>query len=725
MRRKFLNAGLCILLGVGLVYNASLCREKDIRDDKDMREEKEDIWSYSENTFNDIETDTWELVEHMEEQKVVITGQYESSEYPYGYNVGKIQDDTVGTAILVTPGTSIQINDYNLSPGTFLNVAYEIHPWVASESDGAVLNVDIVSEEETKSFFWDVEVQAGLQSQKLSLEEFADKQIKIQLYVTNAENKSEACDWIMIEQFSLTQGGDNVIEGGLSDTGYVKSATYFSDEWPINFWNSEMDDINLELEQIKNDGFDSIILVLPWREFQPELSPISYNEYAFTKLDEVMNAAGKTGLEVYARIGYTWDFYNDGEENIVDRYCQLLGDNEVQEAWYAYVEKMYATLSQYSCFKQGFLTWEDFWNTLGVCDEILETNRREKAEFIGFQAWVRTNYDLAEFNESFGTNYASYGEIAVPQRNEPAMRAMYEFYDDFLNTLLTESQKKFPNLSMEVRMDWDVVYTKEGEMDYYKHTSTFPCGNSSYTATMYGIPMGFENVGERVSYEEALEKTEYILQQLKLENKNKPVYIEQFIFADNTPKFKNNAQIKEEELNTYLENVAPVLLENSEGYGIWTYRNYCANMLYNSQFALEEAGWDCSDAVEIVEADGSSACALKEGGKITQSVAGVRNHFDADNYTIEFDVLKVMEPGEIKIKMGSSVKKVAISKPGKVSVVLKKGISFNMEISSADCEAIIDNVKMYSQIQQGYLYDENNVELECASGIRKLNEALK
>ena len=371
------------------------------------------------------------------------------------------------------------------------------------------------------------------------------------------------------------------------------------------------------------------------------------------------------------------------------------------------------------------MTWEDFWNTLGVCDEILETNRREKAEFIGFQAWVRTNYDLARFNESFGTNYASYGEIAVPQRNEPAMRAMYEFYDDFLNTLLTESQKKFPNLSMEVRMDWDVVYTKEGEMDYYKHTSTFPCGNSSYTATMYGIPMGFENVGERVSYEEALEKTEYILQQLKLENENKPVYIEQFIFADNTPKFKNNARIKEEELNTYLENVAPVLLENSEGYGIWTYRNYCANMLYNSQFALEEAGWDCSEDVEIIEADGSSACALKKGGKIIQSVAGVRNHFDSDNYTIEFDVLKVMEPGEIKIKMGSSVKKVAISKQGKVSVVLKKGISFNMEISSADCEVIIDNVKMYSQIQQGYLYDENNVELECASGIRKLNEALK
>lgn len=719
MKKKYLNIGICILLGIGLVYGTSLYQEKEIQ------EEKEDIWNYSEDTLNNTETDTWELVEHMEEQDVVILGQYESSDYPYGYNVGKIQDDTVGTAILVTPGTSIQVNDYSLSQDTFLNIAYEIHPWVASETDGAVLNVDILSEGKKQNFSWNVDAQDGLQRQKISLEEFVNTKINVQVYVTNAENKNEVCDWVTVEEFSFVQGNTIAKEEGLSDTGYVKSATYFSDEWPINFWNSEMDNMELELEQIKNDGFDSIILVIPWREFQPEMSPITYNEYAFAKLDEVMNAAEKAGLDVYARIGYTWDFYNDSEENIVDRYCQLLGDKDAQEAWYAYVEKMYTVLSQYNCFKQGFLTWEDFWNTLGVCDEILEANRREKAEFIGFQAWVRTNYSLAEFNESFGTNYASYGEIAVPQRDEPAMRAMYEFYDDFLNTLLTESQMKFSNLSMEVRMDWDVVYTKDGDMDYYKHTSTFPCGNSSYTATMYGIPMGFENVGERVSHDEALEKTEYILQQLKLENENKPVYIEQFIFADNTPKFKNNAQIKEEELNAYLENVAPVLLEYSEGYGIWTYRNYCANMLYNSQFALQETGWNCSDGVEFMEVNGSTGCVLNEGGKITQNVAGVRNHFDADSYLVEFDVLEVTEPGEIKIKIGNSTKKVAVTEPEKVSVEFKKGLSFDIEISSADCEIVIDNVKMYSQIQQGFLYDENNVELECTSGIRKLNQALE
>ena len=56
---------------------------------------------------------------------------------------------------------------------------------------------------------------------------------------------------------------------------------------------------------------------------------------------------------------------------------------------------------------------------------------------------------------------------------------------------------------------------------------------------------------------------------------------------------------------------------------------------------------------------------------------------------------------------------------------IKKGLSFDIEIASDDCTVVIDNLKMYSQIQQGYLYDENNKELECISGIRKLNEMLQ
>ena len=42
---------------------------------------------------------------------------------------------------------------------------------------------------------------------------------------------------------------------------YLKSVTYFGDEWPINYWGSEDKDMAANFEKIKADGFNSIILV--------------------------------------------------------------------------------------------------------------------------------------------------------------------------------------------------------------------------------------------------------------------------------------------------------------------------------------------------------------------------------------------------------------------------------------------------------------------------------
>ena len=507
--------------------------------------------------------------------------------------------------------------------------------------------------------------------------------------------------------------------------GYVKSATYFGDEWPINFWNSEMDNLQADMQQIKADGFNSIILVIPWREFQPETKPIIYNEYAFENLEKVMQAAAEEMLDVYVRIGYTWDFYEDENKNISHRFQLLMGDANVQTAWYDYVSKIRVTLEPFNNFAGAFLTWEDFWNLLGMCDETVEIVRREKAKFIGYQAWVKANYSLEEYNIKFGTNYSKYSKIPIPHRSEPAMEDMYAFYDNFLNTILRNSQNVLPNLSMEVRMDWDVVNKSDGQTDYYKHYSTFGCENSNYTTTMYGIPMGFENVGERVTYSEALEKTKYILEQLKLNNDGKAVYIDQFIFADNTPKFKNNAQMKEEDMNLYLENVADVLTEYSEGYGIWTYRNYCANMIYNSQFALAGEGWEYSSSVLFEEINDSTVCKLTDESHIKQNISGIRNHFDADEYIFEISVMEVEQPCEITVSMGEEQKELQISDTGEYTLTFDKGRSFDIVLEVESGEVAVDNVKLYSQIQQGFLYDENNNELECITGIRSLNSKLE
>lgn len=402
-----------------------------------------------------------------------------------------------------------------------------------------------------------------------------------------------------------------------------------------------------------------------------------------------------------------------------------MGDSTVQEAWYAYLDKMYQTVSTYESFKEGFLTWEDFWGNLNVCGETDENIRIQKAEFMGYHKWIKDNYKIEQYNEKYGTNYAVIDVIPAPQRTEPAMAAMFEFYDDFLNSVLEKSQDKFPNLSMEVRTDFDVIYTKEGDMEYYKHTDTFSCMNSSFITIMYGIPMGFENVGERVSYKEALEKTEYTLQQFKLNSANKPVYIDQFIFADNTPEFKNNAQIKEDELNDYLENVTDVLLKYSKGYGIWTYRNYCANVVYNSQFALKDKEWNGNENVIFEKDINSMVCKIGIGGRIEQIIPQERLYFNDNEYVFEFEVKNLETPGTMLVTIGELIKTVEVKEKGKVVLNLSSNPPTNISLESKDCSLTIDNIKLYAQVQQGYLYDENNNELQCIEGIRALNIRLQ
>ncbi len=49
-----------------------------------------------------------------------------------------------------------------------------------------------------------------------------------------------------------------------------------------------------ELAQIAADGFNSIVLVIPWREFQPGVLPVSYNRYRVSETRQVMiRCAGK------------------------------------------------------------------------------------------------------------------------------------------------------------------------------------------------------------------------------------------------------------------------------------------------------------------------------------------------------------------------------------------------------------------------------------------------
>ena len=119
-------------------------------------------------------------------------------------------------------------------------------------------------------------------------------------------------------------------------------------------------------------------------------------------------------------------------------------------------------------------------------------------------------------------------------------------------------------------MQWQyllsVSYT---HLDVYKrqvfHDATFTCGSSGFTSAMYSVAMGFESNGQELSADQALAGTGQNLERMSAANGSKKLYVDQFLFTDNTPGFEQNAKLKESEKSAYLDGVADIFKAKTLG----------------------------------------------------------------------------------------------------------------------------------------------------------------
>ena len=352
---------------------------------------------------------TQELVEWFN-YSVLIENASVVTDNPWGINAGVLDTGTDGDCIFLTPGTSAQVffpDEMNE------NTAFElkIHPWVSQYSDGVEVYIDVI--DIYGSLLDQTMIALDNQSTVIYQPDTLDNSQckKIVFRCDNGAKDNSDADWLIIKKI-FNQAST------FGKEGYVRSATFFANAWPINFWNSELDHLDNDLHQIKNDGFDSIILVIPWKEFQPGINPIQYNEYTFDRLHYVMMSAQQVGLNVYTRISYTWDFYNDANEYIFYRFFELVSNQIVIDAWMDYARTLYQQLQSYSNFKGAFLTWEDFWGILNVCDIEDNAVRIEYAKNFKYHEWVKKQYKTVnEYNHAFSTDYSQYESIPIPRRN--------------------------------------------------------------------------------------------------------------------------------------------------------------------------------------------------------------------------------------------------------------------------------------------------------------------
>lgn len=522
--------------------------------------------------------------------------------------------------------------------------------------------------------------------------------------------------------FLFTTGFSRAEDYASGRAGYLTSATYYSDDWVVNFWNSESAHMERELAKIAEDGFNSIILVVPWREFQPRMSPASYNSYAWDKLDRVMEAAAGQGLSVMLRVGYTWDYA--GTDNVLARYQALMYDDSARTAWREYVGRLYERASAHENFCGGFLTWEDFWNFTDSSAALGKGRQsREMAKRCGYADYAGEKYTLAELSGLYQEEIASLDDLYLPGRESPARKVFFEFYNQFLNQLLEESQQVFPGLSFEVRLDGDQIRQADGTVEGYMHADTFPCGLAAYSCTMYSIPMGQANRYERISAQEALIMAPMFLGNVLNHNGGKPVYIDQFLFTDNTPGFSHNAQLLDGEKPVYLEMVRPILEQMSMGYGIWTYRNYRDNKLFNSQFGLGQEQWMLSGGARTEKRGGSMAAVLPPGSSISQNIASRSTGEEGANTRVRFKAVS-RGASDLTVRLGSMSQPVTVRGSRTVELEFPGNGAPVFTVENRSSEVWVDDISVYTFVTDGELYGMDGEELSCLEAVRNLNRSL-
>lgn len=648
---------------------------------------------------------------------------------PWGSTVAKIEDDYDGTSIMMEQGTGISAN-YHVNGNECVQWYYKLHPWVAESSDGMSLYVRIYVDGEQIPRMrrsYTVTAEDIQKSVELPLNEFENQDIKIELSTDNGGNGDSAGDWLVLSKMNIVSLNENV---SLQETGndeYWVSAHYFADASPMNLWDSEFENIDEDMQKIKSDGFNSIVLLVPWRQFQPGISKVNlYNQEALDKLDFILGRADEQELGVVLRIGYTWDYYqNRGNDEIIERYEKIVNDQQTREAWLEYVERVYSIASPHKSLWGGFICWEDFWNLTAKMKTISGKNEEslKYAEELGYGKFLIEHYDLPDIRNMYGDKKIySEEDIYIPTEDKHAFKTFYDFYDEFLNELLSDTQTAFPNVSMEVRVDDDWIVNEEGENRYYSHENTYASNGSDYTSIMYGIPIGMVNEGEEVTWRRALGKTKDALEKVNNGSNGKKIYIDQFLYYDNTQLYSHNAKLIRDQIDDYLLKSRAVLQKYTRGYGIWAYKDYYLDTIGNGSFSDGLEGWKAEGQAEVKKVNGNFKCLLVDGGKISQDVSGKVTDTQGI-ITCRFDADIIEDNFIVNVSLNGETRSVSVKGEGSYSVEFD-GDEWGELSISVEGEGFIDHVQVFNFCQNGLLYDIDGNEEELLDTLRELNSKM-
>jgi len=411
------------------------------------------------------------------------------------------------------------------------------------------------------------------------------------------------------------------------DETFIRAAHYFGGGWPVNCWSDmSLQAARRDFRAMRADGFNAVILVIPWRGFQVEQFPPRYDRRYLRLMRQVMREAARARLLVILRVSYAHHICDEAPLNSMQLTERLLTDPDFLAPWLHYLRRVRGSTRLADNYYGAFLSWEEFWHVLmSFCD----TSRERRLELA-----VTSGY--AQFTGN--------GDARIPARDEPLFADYHAFVNQRMRQLYLAAREIMPELSFEVRVDKDPVYSEDGALAWLENDDFAETRHPRYS---YWAPfIGAENVGEELTSAQALNLLERSLRETTRDGENTAQIIDQFNFVDDTFKYAGqHARIAASELPAFVDGAAPLLLRYSDGMGIWAWRDYTHNCLFNPAFRLGLRGWTVEPGSKGRVRLGSRGLRLPEGSLLGQSFWGM-GHGLHPKYKTEYIELELQCTGD-------------------------------------------------------------------------------
>jgi len=496
----------------------------------------------------------------------------------------------------------------------------------------------------------------------------------------------------------------------------IKAVHYFSSSWPKTFWGDfEYSQVDDDFAQIKADGFNTVILVIPWMGFETGFEDgITEPSVLYERLEWLLVKIDHAGLAYGLRLSFPHSFDPEVGANNHQLCTDIFTNSSLREQWIHYLSRINQRIDQHrESFRFAFFSWEDFFCPYVSIPNMNLEQRLDLARRSDYQTWLSDNHPRESVELLYRQSFHSMGSVPFPERDSPAFQLFLRFVDQFLiNQLIIPGRQVLPELAMEVRVDKDSIHNGN-EITWFEHDLAL--SDEQLRGSYWGAYYGAHNKGELLSAPAALRNFEYMLNEVSDQGKNINHIVEQFNFADNTPGFDGHAQIDSTELPAFLEGAAQLLKQKSRGYGLWAYRDYVDSAIYNGSFELGLRGWETQGEVVTIENnDGDQALHMQPWAAISQTFVPFERFAGlgaSDKLTFCANFTPIAGPAQITLLLnGTNLAALDINEAEQQCVSMDAQAIKQSEVVFSvvsNAEVRIDDLRLYSFVQILGVYDKN------------------